>query len=118
MGGTIALILGFIGMFLPILPTTPFLLLAAWCYAHSSHSLYKWLTHHQLLGPYIRDYLEKRGVLLRIKVLALVLLWSGITWAVVSVVQILHARIALVMIALGVTIHILKLRTLRTKRRD
>jgi len=112
-GGTIALALGIVGIFLPGLPTTPFLLLSAWCYARSSPRLYTWLMQHPVLGTYIRDYLERRGVPLRAKILALALLWPSIIVTAVFATRLLHARLALLFIAAAVSVHILKLKTLR-----
>ncbi|MBS3985225.1 MAG: YbaN family protein [Selenomonadales bacterium] len=112
-GGTIALALGIVGIFLPGLPTTPFLLLSAWCYARSSPRLYTWLMQHPVLGTYIRDYLERRGVPLRAKILALALLWPSIIVTAVFATRLLHARLALFFIAAAVSVHILKLKTLR-----
>ncbi len=62
MAGCIALGLGVIGIMLPLLPTTPLLLLAAGCFIKSSTRLYKWLIHHKTLGPYVYNYLELRAI--------------------------------------------------------
>jgi len=59
--GTVFLVLGVVGVFVPVLPTTPFLLLAAACYLHSSRRLHDWLIHSRLLGPYLRHYTMVRG---------------------------------------------------------
>ena len=59
--GTVCLILGIIGIILPILPTTPFLLLAAGCYARSSERFYNWLLNNRILGSYIRNYREGKA---------------------------------------------------------
>ncbi len=77
-GGTFFLVLGLIGIALPILPTTPFLLLAAFCYARSSKRFYDWLLNHRWFGEYIRDYQEGRGIPLKAKVMGLSLLWFTI----------------------------------------
>jgi hypothetical protein len=63
--------LGILGIFLPLLPTTPFLLLAAACYARSSERFYNWLLNNRWFGHYIRNYLEGKGVPLRVKVLSI-----------------------------------------------
>jgi methylthioribose-1-phosphate isomerase len=70
--------LGVIGIFLPVLPTTPFLLLAAACFVRSSKSFYLWLIHHRQLGPWIRDYLEGQGIPLKAKVYSIALMWLSI----------------------------------------
>jgi uncharacterized membrane protein YbaN (DUF454 family) len=72
--------LGLAGAFLPILPTTPFLLLALWAFARSSPRLTGWLWNHKLLGPYIRDWAAYRVVPLRAKILALAMMGSSFIW--------------------------------------
>lgn len=70
--------LGFIGIFLPVMPTTVFLLIAAWCFVRSSERLHRWLVEHHLFGPFIRDYLAGKGMPLRAKVVALSMMWGAI----------------------------------------
>lgn len=110
--GTLMLVLGIIGMLLPILPTTPFLLLAAALYLRSSKRLYQWLIHHRLFGTYIYYYMEYRAVRLRAKVIALLLLWSTL---ILSMILVDHWILTLVLFIIGmlVTIHILTLKTLK-----
>ena len=105
--------LGILGVFLPLLPTTPFLLLAAACYARSSKRFYYWLLNNRLFGSYIKNYHEGRGISLKLKVITLALLWGTTTYSAFFVVDALYWRIILLVIAVGVTIHILKTRTLR-----
>jgi len=109
--GVIAVVLGVIGVFVPLLPTTPFLLLAAACFMRSSERLYTWLIHHRWFGSYIRNYLEHRAVALRAKVVALALLWIVIGCSAVVVVGAWWLRLVLVVVAVAVTIHLLHLRT-------
>jgi uncharacterized membrane protein YbaN (DUF454 family) len=68
--GLLSVLLGFIGVFLPVLPTTPFLLLAAFCFARSSKRLHLWLTEHKIFGPPIRDWQEKGAISVPAKRLA------------------------------------------------
>jgi len=110
--GTIALALGIVGIFLPLLPTTPFLLLAAACYARGSERLHDWLLGSPVLGQYIRDYREKRSIRLRAKVLAIVTLWLFIGIGIVSV-DAVWIRILLAAIAAGVSVHVLSLGTIK-----
>lgn len=63
-GGLLSLAAGFIGIILPLLPTTPFLLLAAFCFARGSQRLHDWLMHHPRLGPPIHDW-QKHGAISR-----------------------------------------------------
>jgi uncharacterized membrane protein YbaN (DUF454 family) len=104
--------LGVIGIFVPVMPTTPFLLVAAACYVRSSERHHKWLMDSPVCGPIIRDYHEKRGIRLRTKLLALALLWGSMA------VSMWRAKIAwldatLLAIGLFATIMILRVRTLR-----
>jgi uncharacterized membrane protein YbaN (DUF454 family) len=110
--GTIAVGLGVVGVFVPLLPTTPFLLLAAACFARSSESLYNWLIHHKWFGDYIRHYREHKAITLRAKIVTLVLLWSVIGYTAIRIVSAWWVRVLLGIIAVGVTIHILHLKTL------
>ena len=111
--GTICTALGIIGIFVPLLPTTPFLLLAAACYARSSERFYNWLLNNRVFGRYVRDYLQKRGISLRVKIITLVLLWATIILSAIFATDALWLRILLTVIAVGVTIHILWIRTLQ-----
>lgn len=111
--GTISVILGLIGIFLPVLPTTPFLLLAAILYARSSERFYKWLLTNSIFGSYVRNYREKRGIKLGAKIFTLLLLWITISISALVFVSNIYIRIILFVIAIGVTIHILMIRTLR-----
>jgi uncharacterized membrane protein YbaN (DUF454 family) len=76
--GWLSVLLGVIGIFLPVLPTTPFLLLAAACFARSSQRFYHWLVNHPKLGPWVRDYLDGSGIPLKGKVYAIGLMWTSI----------------------------------------
>ncbi|WP_236201720.1 YbaN family protein [Pseudomonas pseudonitroreducens] len=76
--GWLSVALGVIGIFLPVLPTTPFLLLAAACFMRSSQRFYDWLVSHPKLGPWIRDYLDGEGIPLKGKVYAIGLMWCSI----------------------------------------
>jgi len=108
--------LGVLGIFLPLLPATPFLLLAAACYVRSSERFYNWLINNKWLGNYIKNYLEGKGVPLKAKVLSISLLWITIGYSVVFVVNIFPIRVILILIAIGVTIHILSIRTLKQRK--
>ena len=110
--GLISLSLGVVGIFVPLLPTTPFLLLASACFVRSSDKLHNWLIHHKVFGNYIRCYQQFRAVSLRAKILTVTFLWLFIGYAVAFVVSAFMIRILLLVIAVTVTIHILRLQTL------
>jgi len=109
--GTIFLIFGIIGIFLPILPTTPFLLLSAACYARSSKRFYNWLMNNRWFGSYIKNYHEGKGILLKIKIFTISLLWVTILISIFFVINIFWIELILVVIAIGVTIHIVTIKT-------
>jgi len=109
--GTFFLGLGVVGIFIPILPTTPFLLLAAACYARSSKRFYDWLMNNKWFGSYIKNYHDGRGIPLKVKVVTISLLWSSILFSILFIVYISWIQILLVIIAFGVTVHILTIKT-------
>ena len=113
--GSISLALGIIGIFLPLLPTTPFLLLTAACYARGSERLHNWLLNNKMFGKYIRNYREGKGIPARSKGFALTLLWVTIGFSILYVIPILIVQIILLAIAILVSIYIISLPTLRTK---
>ena len=113
--GTISLVFAAIGLVLPLLPTTPLLLLALACYCRSSERLYLWLINNRWFGEYIRNYREGKGVPLKTKVLAITLLWATISVSVLFLVPILIVQILLLVIAIAVSIHILRLPTYKKK---
>jgi uncharacterized membrane protein YbaN (DUF454 family) len=79
--GSVFLAVGVIGIFVPLLPTTPFLLLASACYLRGSERMHRWLTGHGRLGAYIRAFEEGRGIPLRGKVLAMATMWPSLAYA-------------------------------------
>ena len=109
--GLISTGLGVLGIFLPVLPTTPFLLLAAFLFARSSEMFHSWLMSNRVFGKYLKNYLEKRSIPLGVKIYALSLLWAAIAVSVVFFISFMPARILLPVIALAVTWHILSVKT-------
>jgi len=104
--GWLAVGLGSAGIFLPLLPTTPFLLLAAACFVRSSKRFYDWLLNHRLLGSFVRDYLSGRGFPRRVQIVSILLLWLTIGTSAVFFVKITWVRLLLLFIAIAVTWHI------------
>lgn len=113
--GMISLLLGIIGIFLPLLPTTPFLLLAAACFSKGSDWFYRKLIENKWLGEYIKNYREGRGIPKRTKMIAILLLWVTILYSAIIMIDIQWVKILLVFIAIAVTIHILTMKTLQNK---
>jgi uncharacterized protein len=108
-----SLLLGMAGIPLPLLPTTPFLLLSAWLFARSSKRFYLWLINHKYFGSYIRNYREKGGVTKKVKIVSVSMLWITIIASAIYAVTFWWVRIILFLIAIGVSIHILSLKTIR-----
>lgn len=104
--GTLSLVLGIIGIFLPVLPTTPLLLLTAFFYYRGSSRMYHWLMNHPQLGPYIRNFRENKIIPRRIKVYILVMLWASLLFCA-YILQPLWLKALMMVIAIGVTLHIL-----------
>jgi uncharacterized membrane protein YbaN (DUF454 family) len=102
LAGAACLVAGVVGIFVPLLPTTPFVLLASACFARSSPRLHRWLREHRQLGPYLLAFEEGRGLPRRAKVLALMTLWPSIAFAATSVPA-PTAALGLVALATAVT---------------
>jgi len=115
--GLISLGVGIIGVFLPLLPTTPFLLLSAALFARSSTRLYNWLLNHKILGAFIRNYREDKSVTVRVKVIAISMLWATMLFSIFLVVnEKWWLQVMLGTIATGVTIFIMSLKTRRVTK--
>lgn len=111
--GTVCVGLGVMGMFLPLMPTTVFLLMAAYCYSHSSERFHKWLMTNKLFGKYISDYKSGKGISLRQKVTTIVILWASIGSSIWYVAGSFWPTLILAAVAVGVTVHLLWLKTYR-----
>ena len=112
--GALALGLGILGIFVPLIPTTPFLLLTAWLWVRSSERLYQRLITHRYLGTYIRNFREHRAIPLHAKIYALVLLWGTLLYCIFGLFGgQLGWQLLLGGVLLGVSWHICSYRTLR-----
>ena len=109
--GWLSVVLGVLGIFLPVLPTTPFLLLAAGCFLRTSPRFYHWLVQHPRLGKYVIYYLDGKGIPRKAKIYTLTTLWLTMLITVVLVDSTV-VRIILPLIGLSVSIYILRLPTL------
>jgi uncharacterized protein len=115
--GSVCVGLGILGAFIPVLPTTPFLLLASYLYLKSSKHLYNWLMGHRLFGSYIYNYITYRAVRRKVKIGAVVFLW--VTLAIsIFLVNNIYIRLLLMVVGIGVSIHILTLKTLEDIQRS
>ncbi len=113
--GSVSILLGIIGIFLPLLPTTPFLLLGAACYFRGSRKLYHRLLASKWLGRYIADYRSGKGIPLPVKLTSIALLWLTIGWSVAFAVHNIYLDMLLLVIAVCVTWHLSVMKTLIVK---
>ena len=111
--GTVLVGIGILGIFLPLLPTTVFFLMAAWCYARSSKKFYDWLHYNKVFGKYLKNYREGNGITVSGKISIIVVLWGGILYSI-FVTQSHIIQLLLLAIAIGVTIHIIVIPTNRS----
>jgi uncharacterized protein len=109
--GIIFVLLAFIGILLPVLPTTPFLLLAAFFFARSSDRFLHWLLNNRWFGAYIRNYREGKGMTARNKAFTLTMLWLTIGATAIFGVDSTWLRLLLLGIASGVTFHLARIHT-------
>lgn len=112
--GTISLGLGILGMVLPVLPTTPFLLLSAAAYARGSKRFYHWLMANKWFGPTIMSYREGKGIPRKTKITAIAMLWTSILSSVIFFIDNVYLKGLLVVIAIAVTWHLLVIKTSQT----
>jgi len=105
--------LGVLGIFLPVMPTTIFLLLAAACFVRSSDRLDRWLRHHRILGTYLRAVEGRSGMPRRAKITTLAVLWTSILCSAFIFVDVLWLRLLLLAIACGVSIFIVSRKTMQ-----
>jgi len=112
--GTLFLCIGIIGIAIPLLPTTPLLLLAAACYLRGSKRLYDWMMTNRVFGPYLSSYVHGKGVPLRVRIATVTLLWIVIGFSAIVVTDDALVRAVLALVAIGVSLHVLSLRG-RTK---
>jgi uncharacterized membrane protein YbaN (DUF454 family) len=113
--GTICVALGTLGIILPVLPTTPFLLAAAAFYLRGSARMYRWLHTNRLFGEYLRRYRSGEGLPLKVKISTISLLWISLGASALFAIpdSMLWVRILLGLIGTGVTIHLVRIRTSR-----
>ena len=109
--GWLAVAGGVIGIFLPLVPTVPFLLLAVACFARSSERFHRWLVEHNHLGPLLRDYLRGAGIPLRAKVIAIGMVWVSFPATTILFARDFWLKALLIAVAVGVTLYLLSLPT-------
>lgn len=110
--GTMTLVLGIAGIFLPLLPTTPFLLLSAYFYGKSSEKFYNMLLNNKYVGKYIKDFRAGKGISLKSKIVSIASLWLTMTVSIIFIIDVLFVKIVLVTISTAVSYYLLSLNTL------
>ncbi len=110
--GTLFLLIGCVGIVLPLLPTTPFLLLALACYARSSERWYHWLITNRWFGEYIKNWHEGKGIPMKTKILTIAFLILTIGYSALVVVPFFIGKAILIIIAICISMHVLSLPTL------
>ncbi len=110
--GTIFLGLGAIGIFLPVLPTTPFLLLSAACYLRGSERMHRWLLNNRWFGSYISNYREGKGISAKGKIFSISTLWIAISFSI-YLIQTAHIQVLLLIIAIAVSMHLITVPTFK-----
>ncbi len=111
--GCISLGMGLLGLFLPVLPTTPFLLLTAYLFYNSDKVWHDRLMNHPVTGPIIKDYTIHKSITFKKKVIILSTLWITMTINMVWIISNIWIQLLLLLISIGVTIHILRIKTRR-----
>ena len=106
--GWFSLITGIIGIFLPLLPTTPLVLLAAWCFSRSSERFHTWLIEHKVFGPILRDWQSSDGIPRKARNRAIIFMWAGMAISI-FIVSRLWATIGLITIGLCVSTYLLRM---------
>ncbi len=103
--------LGIVGIFVPLLPTTPFLLLAAACFARSSDKFHTWLLTHDRLGPFVAGYLDGSGIPARAKAISIVMIWITLPPSAMLLVPVGWVKVLLILLAICITLYVLRLPT-------
>ncbi len=109
--GSIAVVLAILGVFLPLLPTTPFLLLASACYFRGSPRMYRWLVSNRILGTYILNFQSGRGIPLHAKIISMLLMWASLLFSI-YVMEAVVVKLILAAIGIAVSVFILRMKTL------
>jgi uncharacterized protein len=104
--GIISLVLGFIGIFLPLLPTTPFILFAAYCFARSSEKFHNYLMNHKRFGKMVSDFYEKKIITIQIKIVAVTMMWTMLLVSITFFMPFIFVKVIVIAIGVAVTIYI------------
>jgi uncharacterized membrane protein YbaN (DUF454 family) len=109
--GFLMVAIGIIGIFLPILPTTIFLILASACFVKSSPKVNDWLRNNKFLSPYLKNYQDKTGLSIQMKIFTISFLWLSISLSAFYLTNEFYIKVILFVIAVGVSIHLIMVKT-------
>lgn len=109
--GYTSVALAFAGAFVPVMPTTPFLLLAVYCFSKSDPRMNRWLRQNRRFGRYLRDYESGRGIPAAVKISTLVTMWSTMAFTAVVLTDETWLKAILLTVGLLVTVHIVRIKT-------
>jgi len=112
--GFLLVAIGIIGIFLPLLPTTVFLILASACFVRSSPKANEWIRNHKILGVYLKNYQDKNGLTIKSKIFTIIFLWLSIGISAFYLTNEYYIRMLLLAIGAGVSIHIMLIKTQKT----
>lgn len=110
--GFLSIGLGILGVFVPLLPTTAFMLLAAWLFSKSSPRWRAWLIYHPWLGKHIRNYTQHRGITRKARIRSITLLWATLLISAVATGGKWWVLLILLTVGIGVSWHLLVLKTI------
>lgn len=111
--GTLFLVIGSIGIFVPILPTTPFLILTTACYMKGSKKMYYLIINNRIFGNFIKNYYERNGISVQAKIFSISFLWLTISFSIFFILNDIWIKSILFIIAITVTIHVLSIKKRR-----
>jgi len=109
--GTISLVLGMLGIFIPLFPTMPFLLFTAACYLKSSNNLYILLIENKYIGKHLANYKESRSISRNVKYMTIISLWISIGFSAIVIVSNNYIKVLLLFIAVAVSFHVASLKS-------
>ena len=109
--GSLCIVIGVIGIVVPLLPTVPFLLLAAYLYAKGSERFYLWLIHHKWLGTILTNYKEGKGIPVRLRIYSVLFFWLTIGTSIVFLIEDTTAKIIMLVVASGITLRLLLMKS-------
>lgn len=104
--------IGAVGIVLPVLPTTPFVIVSALCFSKSSKRFERWISKNRYFGSYIENYKTKKGVPFDVKIKSIIFLWAMLLVSAFVFISNIYLQILLMVIGLGVTAHIWMLKTM------